>query len=602
MGLYGKPMARNVQLWDHDFRPLLDGPRATPDEIDGAARRLREGGLFGYRFQFPAMRVGGREVYWHRPLVAYLDRAQAAPAVLPDAPRGYLTAYSADKPDPEKAVELWPRLQRRPPYLDALNLRHQPHDPHPWHNALNARMLLDAWHLRGRRPLPHTLARQLLTLPAKQTLEGWLAELPGLAADPEAGRRLVEELEHRLEPAGPEEGPAPASLTFAHTARRSFEVAYWKAIAHLAEGRFVTKCNADCVLDLPTHARLPHHHRDLDLLGDYLLGYYQRAVDRAGMTGRALVGDLPFRWQTDFDFAWMGGWVRNQGGDGHERNLLVAIPGRDRGRAVVMADHYDTAYMVDCYDPQYGGDGSRLAAAGADDNHSATVALMQAAPIFLEMSKNGQLGCDVWLIHLTGEEFPADCLGARHLTRLLVEGRLKARLPSGRWRDLSRVRVQGVYVLDMVAHNNDREKDVFQIAPGTGRASLWLAEQAHAATVAWNGSAARWNRRPGRRGLGRGRRSPDGAHVPATALHPTLSGEVRLPVNPRSTLYNTDGQVFSDAGVPVVLFMENYDINRSGYHDTHDTMANIDLDYGAAVTAIAIESVARAATEKPPFA
>jgi hypothetical protein len=45
--------------------------------------------------------------------------------------------------------------------------------------------------------------------------------------------------------------------------------------------------------------------------------------------------------------------------------------------------------------------------------------------------------------------------------------------------------------------------------------------------------------------------------------------------------------------------MENYDINRSGYHDSFDTMANIDLDYGAALTAIAIESVARAATEKP---
>jgi hypothetical protein len=63
----------------------------------------------------------------------------------------------------------------------------------------------------------------------------------------------------------------------------------------------------------------------------------------------------------------------------------------------------------------------------------------------------------------------------------------------------------------------------------------------------------------------------------------------------RSSLFNTDGQIFSDAGVPVVLFMENYDINRVGYHDTHDTMSNIDLDYGAAVAAIAIESVARAA-------
>ena len=48
--------------------------------------------------------------------------------------------------------------------------------------------------------------------------------------------------------------------------------------------------------------------------------------------------------------------------------------------------------------------------------------------------------------------------------------------------------------------------------------------------------------------------------------------------------------------------MENYDITRSGYHDSHDTMENIDLDYGAAVASIAIESVARAATENPDVA
>ena len=71
-----------------------------------------------------------------------------------------------------------------------------------------------------------------------------------------------------------------------------------------------------------------------------------------------------------------------------------------------------------------------------------------------------------------------------------------------------------------------------------------------------------------------------------------LHGEVRVEWEPRSALFNTDGQIFSDLGVPVVLFMENYDISRKGYHDTHDTMANIDLDYCAAVTAIAIETVA----------
>jgi hypothetical protein len=44
-----------------------------------------------------------------------------------------------------------------------------------------------------------------------------------------------------------------------------------------------------------------------------------------------------------------------------------------------------------------------------------------------------------------------------------------------------------------------------------------------------------------------------------------------------------------------VLFIENYDISRTGYHDTLDTMANIDLDYCAAMSAIAIERVADAA-------
>jgi len=79
---------------------------------------------------------------------------------------------------------------------------------------------------------------------------------------------------------------------------------------------------------------------------------------------------------------------------------------------------------------------------------------------------------------------------------------------------------------------------------------------------------------------------------PPPFAHLPLNGEIRVEWEPRSALYNTDGQIFSDVGVPVVLFMENYDINRKGYHDTHDTMENIDLDYCAALTAIAIETVA----------
>ena len=96
-------------------------------------------------------------------------------------------------------------------------------------------------------------------------------------------------------------------------------------------------------------------------------------------------------------------------------------------------------------------------------------------------------------------------------------------------------------------------------------------------------------------GLGRAERREQGRTIPPPFAHLALRGEVRSEWDPRSALYNTDGQIFSDLGIPVVLFMENYDISRSGYHDTHDTMKNIDLDYAAALTAIAIETVAATA-------
>ena len=96
--------------------------------------------------------------------------------------------------------------------------------------------------------------------------------------------------------------------------------------------------------------------------------------------------NLRFHWYTDFDFAGFGGWKNNQEGHTHERDLLIVIPGRNRSEAVIMADHYDTAYMEDVYFKSRGGTGARIAAPGADDNCSATATLLQASPIFLEMS------------------------------------------------------------------------------------------------------------------------------------------------------------------------------------------------------------------------
>ena len=89
---------------------------------------------------------------------------------------------------------------------------------------------------------------------------------------------------------------------------------------------------------------------------------------------------------------------------------------------------------------------------------------------------------------------------------------------------------------------------------------------------------------PTGKGCKPGERTKEVAVIPPKALHLKLEGEIRTWEDPESSLYNTDGMIFSDTGIPVILFMENYDIDRTGYHDTHDTMENIDLDYGAAVS------------------
>jgi hypothetical protein len=565
LGLYDKPMARNSQIWTADHHLLLDGPRADRNQLAAAIRRVDAGGMFGYRFHYPAMRAGRCEVYWHRPLVAWLSPTRRQAELLDDAPLGVLTAYDEENP----RIELIPRILDRRPQRLALGAFGRSLE------TSNIHKILECWELDGKRPLNPGFARSLLRIPKDQTLDEWLDELPpALAAEL---RRCI---------GSPRLEPVP-TLTFDFTATRAFETRYWKTIARLALGRFINKDNADLVLDRETQSALVHHYRDLERLADHLLDYYD-GLD-------ATCGWLPFHWQTDFDFRWWGGWIEDQQRRIEERDLVVVIPGRDRSRAVIMADHYDTAYMEDKFGKRKSGRGPRLAAPGADDNHSATAALMLAAPIFLQLSREGKLGCDIWLVHLTGEEFPADCLGARHLCERLVDKSLHLHRRRANAIDLSNVGIEGVFVLDMVAHNNRRHRDIFQICPGSGAKSLALAHVAHEANVLWNASTLEWNATPARR-RSKARRST--GRLPAIAPHVALHGDVRPPSDPYSTLYNTDGQIFSDIGVPVVLFMENYDINRHGYHDSHDTMENIDLDYGAALVAIAIETVARVAAVK----
>ncbi|HEY1556623.1 MAG TPA: M28 family peptidase [Kofleriaceae bacterium] len=586
--LYDKPLARNAQIWSGDYKLLLDGPRAEQAAIARAAGIVDAGGRFGYRMYYPPMRAGARELFWHVPLVARAEHERWH-----GAPLGYVSAERDGAPP----LRLAPRLLAREPHRAAATLFER--DPgHARHTtSLNARKLLEARELLGA-PLPRDLARSLVHCPKHASLETWLADLPGHASDRTRGTQLVAALQAAI---APEEDPG-APIVLGELGTRAFEEQIWNSIASLAHGEFRQKNDADGIrTNRGKHggpaAKAAHVHaherRDLEALGDHLHARYRELIAAHGMTGRAECVDHVFRWETDFQYPWMEGWAKNQHAPA-ERNVVCVIPGANRGEAVVFGDHYDTAYMEDVFYAETGGDALRAPACGADDNHSATTALLLAAERLLPLARAGKLQRDVWLVHLTGEEFPADCLGARALARALVEKRLAFTGEDGRARDVSNVRVAGVFVADMIGHNSDRDRDVFQIAPGEGAGSLALARRAHRANLRWNQLAAQWNRAPERQHAGRAHRMPDGPDrsPPPPFAHLALAGEVRVEWEPRSALYNTDGQIFSDLGIPVVLFMENYDISRKGYHDTHDTLANIDLDYCAALTAIAIEAVA----------
>jgi len=594
LDLYNKPMARNSQILSEHFELVLDGPRARRKEIGEAALKLLAGGLYRYRFYFPPMQVGKHEVFWHRPLIAFLDKGTNEPEIITDQLTGFLTAYQSDKPDPVNVVKLWPRLLRRELQLSVFSTFDSVHDHYLHQTSLNLASLLDAYDVFGEKPLPRHFARSLIRIPKKETLEQWLESLPELSRDVKSAKKIKSSIEELLSKKDDKVDPLE-SLTYRSTANRDYEEKYWKEIFELAHGKYINKDNADIVQDDPTMDHLRHKHRDLQRLGDYLIDRHRTAIQISGMEHRAEAGDIPFRWETDFEFNKYGGWEANQAGSEYERDIIVIIPGKNRKEAIIMADHYDTAYMEDIYDKSSGGTGARLSAAGADDNHSATATLLMAAPIFLKLSKEGKLERDIWLVHLTGEEFPSDCMGARNFCQHYVQKTLKMRREDGSFLDLSKVEVKGVVVMDMIAHNRDNARDIFQISPGKNEPSLHLAYQAHLATLQWNDLSEKLNTMPERTTCGAGQRTQDGRTIPAIARHLAVDGEVRSWDDPHSTLYNTDGMIFSDTGIPVVLFMENYDIHRTGYHDTHDTMKNIDLDYGSAVSAIAIESVARAA-------
>lgn len=224
-------------------------------------------------------------------------------------------------------------------------------------------------------------------------------------------------------------------------------------------------------------------------------------------------------------------------------NLIAVIPGslsQDRNHPIVLADHIDTAFAEEVFS----GGRQRVSVPGADDNVTAIASLLRAADV-LRATRPLH---DIWLLHLTGEEFPSDCSGARAWTAAMLSTR----------RDIG-----GIVLLDMIGYN-PRRAPLFQVNSG---------------------------------------KSPESQMISSLTLNvaeevaPTLAPAYRSPYDSKNYIGNTDGSVFSDAGFPVVFLNEHINdlenINRPHYHQMSDTMEKVDLNYATSIAKIAIETAAR---------
>lgn len=236
-----------------------------------------------------------------------------------------------------------------------------------------------------------------------------------------------------------------------------------------------------------------------------------------------------------------------------QSNLIAKLPGipRPDGKPlpkVILADHIDTAVEEDTFEKT----GQRVTTPGADDNVTATAVLLRAAELLRTIPKHA----DVWLVHLTGEEFPSDDLGAWQFAEKLLE---------------ERVDVRAVIISDFIGWHKAGDLS-FQINPSAHPLSA-----RHAALAV---DAAR-------------------------KVSPSLNAHYIPRHNPRSSVYQTDVQVFEFLGFPGLLLNEHIDYSKADEqsphnHQSSDTVDNLDVPFAASIGKVMIETVARIASEQTP--
>ncbi|HEX8108080.1 MAG TPA: M20/M25/M40 family metallo-hydrolase [Kofleriaceae bacterium] len=228
-----------------------------------------------------------------------------------------------------------------------------------------------------------------------------------------------------------------------------------------------------------------------------------------------------------------------------QSNLIAIIQGTEGGPPVVMADHIDTA----CEEDTFAATHRRVTTHGADDNATATAALLGAAAVLRDAHPRH----DIWLVHLTGEEFPSDDLGARHFLSEMRRAHQD---------------IRAAVITDFIGWHRPG-KPAFQVSPTSLPGSERMAALALDA---------------------------------ARQLAPELSVIYAARDELRNSVFQTDLQEFELHGIPGILFNEDMDYSDRSTgnphnHQSTDVASTLDLPFAAAVAKIAIETTLRLAND-----
>ncbi len=246
---------------------------------------------------------------------------------------------------------------------------------------------------------------------------------------------------------------------------------------------------------------------------------------------------------------------------GNHVNLIAKIPGKLRktnptqNRPIILADHIDTAFSEDIFSIT----GLRISNPGADDNATATATLLQAAVTLQNQGREHDYwNHDIWFVHLTGEEFPTDCLGARYFFSEMLRRQQQ---------------FSGMILMDLIGFrglgvNSSSLDPVFQINAGAGPVSKSLSELAFQNSKTLHGEK--------------------------------FEAKVRAYGDPKNYIYNTDGFWAAKLGFPIVYLNEHLNtyenLFRPGYHSSRDRSTALDFDYATAIAKVAIVTAVQVAS------